>query len=168
MKNTIKTKAICKMAGIIALLAVIGFSMAACGDGSGGGGADSGSYTFTLKSIDFVCVSWGNSADPYSYVTFDFNTSGSISWKSSAYDRDGINSEFTLTIDGNAVEISSLHHYTPDSIQFGIGPIYENGKTYKIKLVYKASSASNLVLYVSGEPKSINSFTVEQDVIYKK
>jgi len=51
MKNTIKIKAICKIAGIIALLAVIGFSMAACGDGSGGGG---GSGSTSLAGKTFV------------------------------------------------------------------------------------------------------------------
>jgi len=34
MKNTLKLKAICKIAGIIALLTVIGFSIAACDDGT--------------------------------------------------------------------------------------------------------------------------------------
>jgi len=39
MKNTFKLKAICKTAGIIALLAVIGFSFVACGGGDDGGGS---------------------------------------------------------------------------------------------------------------------------------
>jgi len=34
MKNTIKFKAVLRIAGIIALVAIIGFSMAACGGGS--------------------------------------------------------------------------------------------------------------------------------------
>jgi hypothetical protein len=38
MKNTFKFKAIFKIAGIIALIAIIGFTMTACGDGGGGGG----------------------------------------------------------------------------------------------------------------------------------
>jgi hypothetical protein len=47
MKNTIK------VLGIIALVAVIGFSMAACGndDGGGGGGGTGGGGTFTLTDI---------------------------------------------------------------------------------------------------------------------
>jgi len=36
MKNTFKVNAILRIAGIIAFVAVIGFSMAACGDDSGG------------------------------------------------------------------------------------------------------------------------------------
>jgi predicted small secreted protein len=37
MKNTFKVKTIYKIAGVIAIVAIIGFSMAACNDGSGGG-----------------------------------------------------------------------------------------------------------------------------------
>ena len=51
MKNAFKVKAICRIAGIIALAALIGFSMAACGDeggpagGGGGGGGTQGGGT---------------------------------------------------------------------------------------------------------------------------
>jgi len=50
MKNTFKVKAIQRIAGIIAIVAIIGFSMAACGgdDDSGGGGSGG---TFTLTGI---------------------------------------------------------------------------------------------------------------------
>jgi hypothetical protein len=64
MKNVLKAKAIRKIAGIIALVAVIGFSFTACGDASGGGGggggtkvpdttsatytANDGAYTYTM------------------------------------------------------------------------------------------------------------------------
>jgi hypothetical protein len=40
-----------KLFGIIAVVAVIGFSMAACDDGSGGGGGGGGGGTFTLTGI---------------------------------------------------------------------------------------------------------------------
>jgi hypothetical protein len=42
MKNIIKLKAIRRIAGIIALVAVIGFPFAACDDGSTGGGGGGG------------------------------------------------------------------------------------------------------------------------------
>jgi hypothetical protein len=50
MKNFTKLKAVRMMAGIIALVAVIGFSFAACGDddgGGGGGGGGGGRFTLT-------------------------------------------------------------------------------------------------------------------------
>jgi hypothetical protein len=45
MKNLYKVKAIRRIAGIIALVAVIGFSMAACADDSGGSSALNGDWT---------------------------------------------------------------------------------------------------------------------------
>jgi hypothetical protein len=59
MKNLNKLKAIQRIAGIIALVAVIGFSFAACDDGSTGGGSGGGGGgggrgrggTFTITNI---------------------------------------------------------------------------------------------------------------------
>jgi len=72
MKKTIK------LIGIIALVAVIGFSMAACGDddnggGSGGGGGYAGTYTDTgdgeFQIILYAAGNWSfrttNSTDAY-------------------------------------------------------------------------------------------------------
>ena len=50
MKNTIKMKSILRIAGIIAIIAVIGFSMGACNNGSGGGGGGGGSTSTTSGS----------------------------------------------------------------------------------------------------------------------
>ena len=44
-------KNIVKLFGIIALVAVIGFSMAACGDDDSGGGGGGGSVTFTINGL---------------------------------------------------------------------------------------------------------------------
>jgi len=58
MKNAIK------LFGIIALVAVIGFSMVACDNGSTGGG-----------STSFSNTSWGDE-----FVTINFNKSNGVSW----------------------------------------------------------------------------------------
>jgi len=50
MKNLFKVLEAMRSIAIIALIAVIGFSFAACGD-DGGGGGGGGSGTFTLTSI---------------------------------------------------------------------------------------------------------------------
>jgi len=44
-------KNVLKVFGIIAIVAVIGFSFAACGDSGGGGGGTGGGGTFTLTDI---------------------------------------------------------------------------------------------------------------------
>ena len=59
MKNIIKMKAMLRIASIIALAALIGFSMAACGDeggptgggGGGGGGGSGGAGKLTINGI---------------------------------------------------------------------------------------------------------------------
>jgi len=74
MKNTIKLKAMLRIAGIIALAAVIGFSFTACGgdDDKGGGGpvtlslnkVDGNKFTMTVSG-----ATWKTSA-PYSFSAF--------------------------------------------------------------------------------------------------
>jgi len=54
MKNAFKIKAICKIAGITVILALIGFSLAACGDGTTGG---SGGSSTSLVGKTFA--GWG-------------------------------------------------------------------------------------------------------------
>jgi len=149
MKNTLK------LLGIITLLVVIGFSMAACGgddgdDGDGGGGGDSGSNK--PESIQY--------AGTYVYIWFD--TYGTVWWDGSS---DDLNREFTLTIDGNAVEIYQCY-YGDGGIRLYI-PDYraESGKTYKIKVVYKASSANHLYVDFMGKHIPVKSFTIEDNVI---
>ena len=57
MKKAFKLKAIYRIAGIVALAAIIGFSMAACGDeggpaaGGGGGGGSGGAGRLTINGI---------------------------------------------------------------------------------------------------------------------
>ena len=56
IKNAFRLKAMLRIAGIVALSALIGFSMAACGDDSGGdnnpvGGAGSGNSTLTITGL---------------------------------------------------------------------------------------------------------------------
>ena len=56
IKNAFKLKAICRIAGIVALAALIGFSMVACedgvgGPGGGGGGGSSAAGTLTVTGL---------------------------------------------------------------------------------------------------------------------
>ena len=56
MKNAFKVKAMLRIAGIIALVAAIGFSMIACGDEEGsnnGGGSSSivGTYYYQARTL---------------------------------------------------------------------------------------------------------------------
>ena len=57
MKNIIKLKAMARIAGIVVLVALIGFSFAACDDGSGGPSGDKSTNSFTL-------MQWSN-VDPW-------------------------------------------------------------------------------------------------------
>jgi len=59
MKNTLKFKAIRKIAGIIALAAIIGFSMTACDNGGGGGGSKSCSHTWEISFTDSTATADG-------------------------------------------------------------------------------------------------------------
>ncbi|MCL2186387.1 MAG: hypothetical protein FWB86_11140 [Treponema sp.] len=60
MKNTLKFKAMLRIAGIIALALVIGFSMTACDDGGDDGGGGSGSCTH--EYVNFVCTKCSQSS----------------------------------------------------------------------------------------------------------
>jgi len=68
MKNTFRVQAIRRIAGIIALLAIIGVSMAACG---GGDETDSGP-----KTIKIVDVPSGWAGNIGVFIFSDFKTSG--------------------------------------------------------------------------------------------
>jgi len=59
MKNTIKFKAMLRIAGIIALVAIIGFSFAACEEGGGGGGSGLNGTTWTtIVTTDGVSTTY--------------------------------------------------------------------------------------------------------------
>jgi len=53
MKNTTKFKAIWKIAGITALIAIIGFSMIACGNDDDGGDSASCSHTWATTAVGY-------------------------------------------------------------------------------------------------------------------
>ena len=145
-----------RMLCAIALLALIGFSMAACGDGSGGG-SGAGQPSNGPESIRF----YGNNAGYY--LTIWFDTWGTVWWNGSS---DDLNREFTLSIDGNTVKILKC-----SSAGAGIAlriteyP-YEDGRTYKIKVVYKASSANFLYVDFMDKQIPVKSFTIENNVIF--
>jgi len=103
MKNTIK------FLGIIAFVAIIGFSMAACGDDSGGGGGGGGSgglsgttwncttpgvtATLTFTSSSRVKLEYYGQTDNGTY-TFN-GSSGTINWDDGERD--------TFTVNGNSL-----------------------------------------------------------------
>jgi len=77
MKNTIK------VLGIIALLAIIGFSMAACGDDDGGGGGGGG----------------GGGSNSLAGTTWNNPSYGGVRFYTTSYDFGGVASG-TYTFDG--------------------------------------------------------------------
>jgi len=106
MKNTIK------VLGVIALLAIIGFSMAACDDGGGGGGPGtitlSGSYymgndyiSFSSKDNKFTAFkrSYG-----YQYGTYT-RTGNNIYLDYSLFGDDQLGRSFTI-VDSNTIRSS--------------------------------------------------------------
>jgi len=89
MKNTFKLKAIQRIAGIIALVAVIGFSMAACGgdddsgggssDGGGGGGSGGISYPLGRIPDNYLNTVWKYEDNSLYLVTYTITFSDSTS-----------------------------------------------------------------------------------------
>lgn len=66
MKNLLKVKAVLRIAGIIALVAAIGFSMVSCGGGGGGGGKIPSSNT--SGSVDNSVTYSGTASDNTKYT----------------------------------------------------------------------------------------------------
>jgi len=108
MKNTIKIKAICKIAGIIALLAVIGFSMLACDNGTTGSPLqgtwknefdDSDGHnvlTYKFTGSNFSCTyTWPGVNGTYS-GTFSF-TDTTITFNMTAPSSDTWTQNYTIT-----------------------------------------------------------------------
>jgi hypothetical protein len=103
MKNVLKAKAIRRMAGLITLIAVIGFSMAACDDGNSGPGVyNSGvlpaptGLRATVSGTS-VYITWNavNDASGYNFYvsgssSFPANNSNSGRWYSTTYTEDNI------------------------------------------------------------------------------
>ncbi|MDR2596112.1 MAG: hypothetical protein LBC76_02205 [Treponema sp.] len=112
-------KNVLKVFGIIALVAVIGFSFASCSSGGGGGGSNnnnnnnnnSGNGTYTLtregsaESNPFVGI-WNGKADGYSIkldikadLTWTFTHQLSQNNNSGTYTYTGNNATFTSNVD---------------------------------------------------------------------
>jgi len=99
MKNFLRT------AGIITLLVVIGFSMAACGGGSGGGGKPSGTYenkdwqiAYTFSGNKVTATMAGEHLLDATFAVKD----GKIIFTSS----DGKTEELPYSLNGNELKIT--------------------------------------------------------------
>ncbi|MDR0472431.1 MAG: hypothetical protein LBH43_02000 [Treponema sp.] len=88
MKNTIKLKAIQRMAGLIAFVAITGFSMTACDDGSGRGGNNS-VYVLNVEST------YDANGDLLDYTEYEYDSKGNRT-KVSGYDRNGDLTGYTV------------------------------------------------------------------------
>jgi len=81
MKNLLKAKAVLRIAGIIALVAVFGFSMAACDDDSGGGYSGSLPAPTLSASISGTTInlSWSSVSGARGYKLYYRARSGGVS-----------------------------------------------------------------------------------------
>jgi len=96
MKNTIK------FLGLIALAAVIGFSMAACGDGGDDDGGD--------KDPPIV-GSWGNNSGVWT-----FNNNGTATFVSA----DNVTFNFTYSISGDQITTINIANQITDTRSFNV------------------------------------------------
>ncbi|MDR0473735.1 MAG: hypothetical protein LBH43_08730 [Treponema sp.] len=92
MKNTINFKAIQRMAGITAMVAVIGFSIAACDDGNTTGGgkqtgatvaAPTGTSSVTNNSVTLNAVAAPSNGQTVEYGRSTSNIAPALSWQDS-------------------------------------------------------------------------------------
>jgi len=134
MKNFLRLKAICKIAGIIAMVAVIGFSMTACDDGSSNtvprfsdalaGNGDNSHITWkndvNNKSLSFYHGS-SNVRDSITSSPSDYNISGALYGKNGdtyTCKKQGDNTEFSFTAvvgsDGKLTISNAPIIYFPD------------------------------------------------------
>jgi len=116
MKNIIKMKAIQRIAGIIVLAAIIGFSMAACSDdggssGSGGGGLSGTTWNCTTSGVTATLTFTSSSRVRLEASGQAFNgnytlngSSGTINWDDG--DRD------TIVVNGNSLTMSGQLTFT--------------------------------------------------------
>jgi len=137
MKNAFKVKAMLRITGIVALVAVIGFSMTACGGGGGGGGDDSSATFYIKNSLSYAITSVSfedNVYDTMELVTFDKTIAAGatsdpykISW-SSAFDIDNFIIRFTAegnTYKGGNVSAVNGGTYTITISTDGTGYVVE-------------------------------------------
>ena len=146
MKNLFKLKTILRIAGIIAIAAVIGFSMVACSDdngggpgggGSGGGGGGSsglvGKWYSDKETADAVAAGKGYSYNDYLNLglagnlpdgavldepTYEFKSNGQL------YIGMNINTGFTYTATASTITLNYSGYTYPASANYSI-----SGKT---------------------------------------
>jgi hypothetical protein len=116
MKNTIKMKAILRMAGIITLITVIGFSMAACGEGPGGGSvvlpAPLGLDATAISSSEII-LEWNGVPGAVEYKVYISTESPSSGFYfKQSFDRLGT-SEIVLH---NGLQSSTTVHYKVSAV----------------------------------------------------
>ena len=140
MKNVFKLKAIYRIAGIIAIAALIAFSMIACGDeggptGGGGGGGGSGSGGLTVTGLPNQNGDWS----AYVLRQGETTTSGR-DWAAKdealATNSNRRGSTFALHIvgdsgvryTGSGNRVVVLHDYTPSPSVYYVGTAnFSNG-----------------------------------------
>jgi hypothetical protein len=136
MKNTIKLKAIRRMTGVIALIAVVGFLMVACnngstgsskkGDGSGDSsksdyttgtytlyGADAdGNFVVTMSSSEYTALAGGDAPVSPGYVAIGTKKKAA---SLSAVTGSDLNGEVTTGLKWNDVETGINDNFTGDA-----------------------------------------------------
>jgi hypothetical protein len=146
MKNTIK------ILGIIALVAIIGFSMAACDDGSTDG---NDGIEMSFGSVPML----GGSV----LVAFD---GGAVTSTLGTNLLSTLKQDFTLTIDGAVVNITGVG-FRGGSIDLGLDTnSYTDGNTYNISVTYTPNDARPIVYMNNNEP--LGAFSKTQNVKFIK
>jgi len=128
MKNTFR------LIGIIALLAIIGFSMAACGD-DGGGSAKVGLYRSTKENIVEISDLQGQA---YNVTAFDFK----------------------VYIDGKlASYVGAFRVNNKDSITTYISTPLEVGKRYNVRVDYTPSAGKGTIKVLANKFPFVQTLT---------
>jgi len=79
MKNSVKLKAMRSIAGIAAIIAVIGFAFIACDDGNGNGGGGGGDTAINIAAIAGVTAPVQGAA-PVTAITANDQYTGTVAW----------------------------------------------------------------------------------------
>ena len=117
MKNTLKTKAIRRMAGIIALAVVIGFTVIACNKGGGGSGKLSGTY----EMDDRPGFSRTFSGTKHTFAGPGFSSEGTFTISSDELTitgSDGDVTVFKFKLSGNKLEMANAKAKLDDPDQW--------------------------------------------------